>query len=165
VRVQDARYQALVGDYEDTVLRAQAEVENAIASFLGSRRQVELLGESVRAAARAVDLADLQYREGATDYTRVLNSQQFLVTEEDRLVTTRADVALSVASLYKALGGGWEIREGESFVSPAVAEQMRDRTRWGGTVEAKGQEDQVEDASSGTEKSRWWRWRAWWPQW
>jgi NodT family efflux transporter outer membrane factor (OMF) lipoprotein len=165
VRVQDARYQALVGDYENTVLRAQAEVENSIASFLGARSQVGLLTDSVGAATRAVELADLQYREGATDYTRVLDSQQFLVTEEDRLVTTRANVALSVASLYKALGGGWEVREGESFVSPEVAEQMRDRTRWGGTVEASGQERQVEDASSGTEKSRWWRWRAWRPQW
>ena len=130
IRVQDARFQALVSDYEDAVLRAQAEVENAIASFLGARRQVAFLTDSVDAATRAVELADLQYREGATDYTRVLDSQQFLVTAEDRLVTTRADVALSVASLYKALGGGWEIREGEALVPARVAKQLREPSWW-----------------------------------
>jgi NodT family efflux transporter outer membrane factor (OMF) lipoprotein len=166
VRVQDARFQSLVGTYEDTVLRAQAEVENAIAAFLGAERQVEYLDRSVAAAERAVDLADLQYREGAADYTRVLNSQQFLVREQDRLVATRGSVALSLTSLYKALGGGWELRVGDNFVTEEAAGQMRQRTRWGSLVESAGQERDVEAAGSGTEADRgWWRWRWWWPKW
>jgi NodT family efflux transporter outer membrane factor (OMF) lipoprotein len=166
IRVQDARFQALIGDYEDTVLRAQAEVENAIASFLGAQKQVDFLGRSVGAAARAVDLADLQYREGAVDYTRVLNTQQFLVDEQDRLVSTQGSVALSLTSLYKALGGGWELRVGDSFVTEEAAAQMRERTRWSNLVEAEGQERDVEAAGSGTEADRgWWRWRWWWPKW
>jgi NodT family efflux transporter outer membrane factor (OMF) lipoprotein len=131
VRVQDARYQALVADYEDAVLRAQAEVENAIAAFLAAQRGVELLERSVEAAQLAVDVAYTQYREGATDYTRVLNTQQFLVGVQDRLVATRGDVALNLTALYKALGGGWERRTGQPFVTPEQAEQMRERTRWG----------------------------------
>jgi NodT family efflux transporter outer membrane factor (OMF) lipoprotein len=166
VRVQDARFQALVGDYEDTVLRAQAEVENAVASFLGAQRQVDFLDRSVAAAARAVDLADLQYREGAVDYTRVLNTQQFLVDEQDRLVDTQGSVALSLTSLYKALGGGWELRAGDSFVSEAAAAQMRPRTRWGDLTQTEGQAHDVEASASGTEAERgWWRWRWWWPRW
>jgi NodT family efflux transporter outer membrane factor (OMF) lipoprotein len=166
IRVQDARFQALVGVYEDTVLRAQAEVENAIASFLGAQRQVDYLGRSVAAAARAVDLADLQYREGAADYTRVLNTQQFLVDEQDRLVATQGSVALSLTSLYKALGGGWELRVGDGFVTEEAAAEMSRRTRWGGLLNAEGQAEDVEAAGTGTEAERgWWRWRWWWPKW
>src|SRR5262249_44892976 len=62
VRVQDASFQALIGDYESTVLQAQGEVENAIAAYLGTQRQVIFLTGSVGSAARAVELAEFQYR-------------------------------------------------------------------------------------------------------
>lgn len=166
VRVQDARFQALIGDYENTVLRAQEEVESAIAGYLGVQRQVAFLTGSVASATRAVELADFQYREGAVDYTRVLTSQQFLVGEQDRLVTTKGSVAVNLASLYRALGGGWELRAGSDFVSDGVKAQMRERTNWGDMLST---EDQVEDigaASSGTEGDQgWWRWRTWTPKW
>jgi NodT family efflux transporter outer membrane factor (OMF) lipoprotein len=143
VRVEDARYQALVGDYESTVLAAQAEVESAIAEFLGAQKQVDFLSRSVEAARRAVQVADTQYREGAVDYTRVLNTQQFLVQGQDRLVDTKGTVALSLTALYKALGGGWQMREGHGFVSHETGEQMRARTWWGKLVE----EDRVRKVS------------------
>ncbi|MGH2616480.1 MAG: efflux transporter outer membrane subunit [Thermomicrobiales bacterium] len=131
VRVQDARFQALVSDYENTVLRAQQEVENAIAGYLGAQHQVGFLTGSVESAARAVELADLQYREGASDYTRVLDTQQFLVTAQDRLISTKGTVALNLIALYRALGGGWELRQGQDFIPEEIKVQMRERTRWG----------------------------------
>jgi len=166
IRVQDARYQALVGEYESTVLNAQAEVENAMAAFLGAQRQVEYLTRSVESAARAVDVADLQYREGAVDYTRVLNTQQFLVGEQDRLVNTRGSVALNLTSLYKALGGGWERRVGQNLLPEESRQQMQKRTRWRHLLTAEGQSADVDAAASGTEGDPgWWRWRWWWPRW
>jgi NodT family efflux transporter outer membrane factor (OMF) lipoprotein len=166
VRVQDARYQALVGDYETSVLRAQAEVENAIAAFLGARRRVEHLERSVAAASDAVEIADVQYREGAADYTRVLNTQQSLVTEQDRLVSTRGTVALSLTAIYKALGGGWELRAGENFVPQESEAEMRSRARWGAMLATDGQQADIAAAGTGTEGDRgWWRWRRWWPRW
>jgi NodT family efflux transporter outer membrane factor (OMF) lipoprotein len=137
VRVQDARYQALVSDYEDAVLQAHAEVENSIAAFLAAQRRVEMLSRSVEAAQRAVDVAYTQYREGATDYTRVLTTQQFLVGVQDRLMATKGEVALNLTALYKALGGGWEWRAAQPFVTDEQAEQMRKRTRWGGMLDAR----------------------------
>jgi outer membrane protein TolC len=166
VRVQDARFQALVNDYVNTVLRAQAEVENAIAAFLGAQRQVADLVRSVGAAERAVELADLQYREGAADYTRVLNTQQFLVSAQDRLVGTQGAVALNLTALYRALGGGWELRQGQDFVSQETQEQMRQRTRWGEMLTTEEEQSEIEAAAHGTEHDRgWWRWRWWWPLW
>ena len=166
VRVQDASYQALVSDYENTVLAAQTEVENAIAGFLGARRQVDFLARSVDAARNAVTIADLQYREGAADYTRVINTQQFLLSEQDKLVSTRGAVALNLTTLYRALGGGWELREGKDFVPPETAKQMRERTYWGDRLSSEEQQEATKDAATGTESERgWWRWRWWWPQW
>jgi NodT family efflux transporter outer membrane factor (OMF) lipoprotein len=166
IRVQDARFQALIGDYENTVLRAQGEVENAIAAYLGAQRQVQFLTSSVGSANRAVELAEFQYREGAVDYTRVLNTQQFLVTEQDRLVATRGSVALNLVAMYKALGGGWELRIGKDLVPQETKQQMVERTSWGGMATTEEQAQDVDAAASGTESERgWWRWRWWWPKW
>ncbi len=166
VRVQDAAYQALVSDYENTVLNAQTEVESAIAAFLGARRQVEFLARSVDAARNAVSLADLQYREGAADYTRVINTQQFLLSEEDKWVSTKGAVALDLATLYRALGGGWELRAGNDFVPPETAKQRRERVDWGDRLGSEEQQTAPAKAATGTESDRgWWRWRWWWPHW
>jgi NodT family efflux transporter outer membrane factor (OMF) lipoprotein len=166
VRVQDARFQALIGDYENTVLQAQGEVENAIAAYLGAQRQVTFLTGSVGSAARAVELAEFQYREGAVDYTRVLNTQQFLVTEQDRLVATQGSVILNLVAMYKALGGGWELRVGKDLVPQETRQQMIERTSWGDMTTTQEQTQDLDAATSGTESERgWWRWRWWWPKW
>jgi NodT family efflux transporter outer membrane factor (OMF) lipoprotein len=164
VRVQDARFQAQIGAYETTVLRAQAEVESALAQYLGTQQRLAALDRSVAAASKAVELADIQYREGAYDYTRVLDTQQFLVTEEDRLVATKGSVALALTALYKALGGGWEIRMGKDFITDDQKTQMRERTDWGGMLDVDRREHAVEGAASGTEtKGGGFAPRAWWP--
>ena len=63
-------------NYENTVLFAQQEVEDALAAYLRGQERVRLLLESVRAAARAVEIANIQYQAGGADYTRVLNSDR-----------------------------------------------------------------------------------------
>ena len=85
VRFQDARFQELVATYSDTVLRAQQDVEDALVGYVNGLERVELLTSSVAAANRAVELSLVQYREGATDYTRVLNTQQSKLREDDSL--------------------------------------------------------------------------------
>ncbi len=136
IRVQDAAFQALISDYESIVLRAQGEVETAMAGFLGAQRQVLALTKSVESSMRAVDLAEQQYRGGIADYTRVLTTQDFLTVEQSRLVATRGAVALNLVALYRALGGGWELREGQDLVPEPIKEQMKERTDWGGMIDA-----------------------------
>jgi NodT family efflux transporter outer membrane factor (OMF) lipoprotein len=166
VRVQDARYQALIAEYENTVLRAQAEVESALAAYLGAQRRLAALERGVDASNRAVQLAEIQYREGAYDYTRVLDTQQFLVSEEDRMVATKGNVGVALTALYKALGGGWEIRMGRDFVTDDQKSEMRGRTSWGGMLDVDRREHAVAGAAAGTEaRGGGIAPRAWWPWW
>jgi NodT family efflux transporter outer membrane factor (OMF) lipoprotein len=166
VRVQDARYQALISDYEDVVLRAQQEVESSIAGYLGSKREGEALADAVVAAERAVDIALIQYREGATDYTTVINTQQVLVSQQDRYVTTRGNEILNLLALYKALGGGWELRDGDDFASDDTKKQMKARTYWGSLLDDETRAHQIEDATDGGKLPGWpARLGSWLPNW
>lgn len=131
VRVQDARYEQLLIAYENTVLRAAREAEDAMTAFVRSREETVFLKEAEAAARRAVDLALIQYREGANDYTTVLTTQQALVSAQDRSTSVQGDVAQSLIALYKALGGGWQIREGQALLPESTEEEMRERTHWG----------------------------------
>ena len=89
------------------------------------------LSDGVKAAERAVQLANIQYRDGAVDYTRVLNSEQFLVREQAVLIRARGDIATNLILVYKALGGGWELRKGQPFISIERQKEMSERTDWG----------------------------------
>jgi outer membrane protein TolC len=131
VRVQDARLQQLLVNYQNTVLRAAQEAEDSMTGFLRSREEEGFRAQSETAAQRSVDLALTQYREGATDYTTVLNTQQTLVEQQDRLTGVRGNVAQSLIAMYKALGGGWQIRQGKEILPEQTKEQMSERTNWG----------------------------------
>jgi NodT family efflux transporter outer membrane factor (OMF) lipoprotein len=135
VRAQDAAFQQAVLSYQNTVLQAQQEVEDALASFLGAQASVALLAEAVAAARRSVDLATIEYREGATDYTTVLTAQQNLLEQQDQLAVTQGSVAQGLISLYRALGGGWQARADEAFVRADIKDAMAARTDWGRLLE------------------------------
>jgi outer membrane protein TolC len=131
VRVQDARLQELVIAYQNTVLTAQQEVEDNLASFLRFGERARLLAESTAAARKAFDLAVLQYRQGLKDFTTVLVAQQSLLTQQDNLAVTLGNIAGSLVGVYRALGGGWEVREGKELVPREVSDEMAKRTNWG----------------------------------
>lgn len=145
VRVQDARFQQLLLNYENTVIRAHREVEDAMVSFLRSQERQQFLFDGVEAFKRAVDLSLLQYSEGFIDYQRVLDTQRSLTLQQDEYVTASGTVALSLIGMYKALGGGWEIRKGEDFISEDIKQQMSERTNWGNLLEQEELEPPIEE--------------------
>jgi NodT family efflux transporter outer membrane factor (OMF) lipoprotein len=110
IRVQEARFQQLAGQYQNIVLQANAEAENSLIAFLKAQQQVQSLSVSVEAASQSVQLVMTQYREGAVDFNRVFNIQQFLTQQQDQLAVAQGSVAQNLIQLYRALGGGWEIR-------------------------------------------------------
>ena len=131
VRVQDAKFEQLIVAYQSTALAAAREVQDGLQGFLRTQEQVEFLGQAVDASKRAADLALVQYQEGATDYTRVLNTQTGLLQQQDALTAARGEVVSNLVATYKALGGGWQIREGHDYIVPSMVETMEERTDWG----------------------------------
>lgn len=140
VRVEDARFEQAVANYENTVLRAAREVEDGLTRFLTAQERVGFLTDGVSASQRAVELSLVQYRDGVADFTRVLDAQEFLVQQQDALSATRGDVARNLVAIYKALGGGWQIRAGQPFIPESIREGMQERSNWGDLLDL----DQVE---------------------
>ena len=131
VRVEDARFQQALTNYQNSVLKASEEVQDGIVGFLKTLEATSAQQNAVTAARRSVELASLQYREGAIDYQRVLDSERTLLQEDNNLVNLRSNAATNVISLYKALGGGWEMSIGQPFVPNAIMIEMQNRTNWG----------------------------------
>ena len=131
VRVQDARLQELLINYEDTVLTAAQEVEDGMTGYLKSQEAAVSAQNAATAAQRSVELAVVQYREGAVDYQRVLDAQRSLLEEENTLAQTQSSIATNLIALYKALGGGWELRQGQQVVTDSTRAEMENRTNWG----------------------------------
>jgi outer membrane protein TolC len=76
-------------------------------------------------------IARLQYQGGETDFTTVLNAQQSALSAEDALASARGNVDQGIIAAYRALGGGWEVREGRELISDEVKAEMKRRTNWG----------------------------------
>jgi NodT family efflux transporter outer membrane factor (OMF) lipoprotein len=131
VRVQDARFQQLLVDYRNTVLKAAQEVEDALAGFLNGQQAVISEERAVASAQRSEEIAVVQYREGAVDFQRVLDAQRVLLERQNSLAQMRSEVLVNVIALYKALGGGWQGRLSEPIVPAETQTEMTERTDWG----------------------------------
>jgi NodT family efflux transporter outer membrane factor (OMF) lipoprotein len=110
IRAQDARFQQLVAAYQQTVLQANEEAENAIVAYLHFTDQIKVLEESASQAREAERVAQVKYREGEIDFNRLFTVQQLLLSQQENLAGARGNAARSLVDLYRALGGGWEIR-------------------------------------------------------
>ena len=135
VRSQDAQYQAAIFAYQNTVLAAQREVEDGLVGFAKSQEQAAALTRAVAASRRSLDLAVVEYRQGQTDYTTVLTAEQNLLRQADQLAIARGNVPQGLIGVYRALGGGWQLRQGHDFVPDDVKTVMAKRTDWGGLLD------------------------------
>ena len=130
IRIEDARFQQSLVVYQDTVLRAAQEVEDGLTGYLKSREAAVFSENAAASARRSADIAFTQYREGAVDFQRVLDALRSLLQEENALAETRSAIATELISLYKALGGGWELRQGQPVIPDGMRQEMEKRTRW-----------------------------------
>jgi outer membrane protein TolC len=110
VRRNEARFEKAAFRYQQTVLNANKEVENALIAFQKSQERAERLKNAVVATKRSVELAIIQYREGAIDFERIFNLQNVLVRQELDLAAARAETSLSLIEVYRSLRGGWQVR-------------------------------------------------------
>jgi NodT family efflux transporter outer membrane factor (OMF) lipoprotein len=123
VHVQEARTQELIAAYQNQVLTAAQEAQTALRGFLRSREQADALGRSVTAAVAATQLGVGQYKSGTVSFTPVFQFQVSQVTVQDQLAVAQGNIALNLINVYRALGGGWELRLHRSGAAP-VSEQL-----------------------------------------
>ena len=136
-------------NYQNTVLQAAQEVEDAMVGFLQTQEQTRLLSESVVQYQLSVDLSLIQYREGLASYQRVVDAQRYLTQQQDNLASTTGSIAINLVAMYKALGGGWELRHGKDFVSGKTREEMRKWTDWGNLLPPEDLSKDLEPPSAG----------------
>ena len=126
IALEDATFQEKAVAFQNTVLKANEEAENGIITYLKSHDRVEAYTRSVAADVKAVKVALAQYSAGTVDFNRVSLLEQNLVGQQDSLAQAQGEIALGLISVYKALGGGWEIRLSDCnqhLPAPAVASQ------------------------------------------
>jgi outer membrane protein, multidrug efflux system len=111
-RAEQSRY-----SYEQTVLTALREVEDALAGVRASRNQVAAQQTQVDALRRALRLAEMRYQSGASSYLDLLDAQRSLFGAELSLAQVQGQQATAAVTLYKALGGGWPVTPADSAPS------------------------------------------------
>jgi NodT family efflux transporter outer membrane factor (OMF) lipoprotein len=110
IRVQDALLQTAAVDYQNLVLQAGREVEDGIVLFLRSQSQTKQLTDSAKEAKIAATEAVVLSKDVKFDLNTAFVTSNFLVTQQDNLAISRGNIALGLIQVYKALGGGWEMR-------------------------------------------------------
>lgn len=108
IKAADASAAASLAQYEQTVLNALEETENALVNYNQEREQRALLASAAKASERADELAHLRFNEGVSDFLTVLDTELRLLQDQERLALSETATATALAALYKALGGGWE---------------------------------------------------------
>lgn len=108
IQAQEARTEQSLRAYEQTVLLALEETENALGSYRREQARRSSLASAAASSRRAVDLADQLYRQGLTAFQDVLDAQRSLLDIESQLVSSEQTVATNLVAIYKSLGGGWD---------------------------------------------------------
>lgn len=135
VRVEDARLQQLIEQYQRGVREAAREADDAASGLVRSLQSAEIRQQAAQAAQRSLALASSQYREGFADFQRVLDAQQLLLQQQDGYLVSRGNAVGSLVALYKALGGGWDPQR--PVIAPDTRQQMQQRTDWGDLLDSR----------------------------
>lgn len=124
IEAHTARGEQSLAQYEQTVLTAIEEVENALVAYTQEHLRQRALASAVEANRRSVALANEQYARGLGDFLNVLDAQRSLYNAENQLVQSERAIIANLIALYKALGGGWEVTPPALYqASPAPGAQ------------------------------------------
>jgi len=136
VRVQDARLQQSIENFQNRVLQAAQEIDDAAISVVKTAEQQRLLSDALHAAERSLELANKRYQEGYADFQRVLDAQRSLFSQAERELVNQGKHISAVISLYRAIGGGWLNTPVEQLIPEDMRKTMQDRSDWGDLLSA-----------------------------
>lgn len=109
IKAADANAEANLAQYEQTVLNALEETENALVAYDRDRSRRALLASAAKASENAHHLAHLRFEEGIADFLTVLDTETRLLQDQSQLAQSETATATALVAIYKTLGGGWEI--------------------------------------------------------
>ena len=109
IKAANANAESSLAQYQQTVLNALEETENALENYNRERARQALLFSAAQASVRAEELAQLRFNEGVSDFLTVLDTELRLLDDQDKLAQSETTTATALAAVYKALGGGWEV--------------------------------------------------------
>src|SRR3974377_1648310 len=110
VHLQDARTQELIASYQNTILTAAQEVQTALRAFLRSQEQADALARSAAAAVEAMAIETRLFNTVRADVNRLFTLANARLQAQTQLAAAQGNIALDLINVYRALGGGWELR-------------------------------------------------------
>jgi multidrug efflux system outer membrane protein len=105
LRGAEASTREALASYDQAVLRALEETENALVSYREQQERLVKLNDQVRESTRAASIARTRYREGVADFLELLDAERTALQAEDEVALAEAGVFTSAVAIYKALGG------------------------------------------------------------
>lgn len=96
-----------VNQFNQTVLTAVQETDNAMNAYRNSIKQIVALREVCNQGQETLTLSLDLYKQGLTPFQNVLDAQRSLLAYENQLVQARGNSLLQLIAMYQALGGGW----------------------------------------------------------
>ena len=131
VRLQDARLQQAIENFQGKVLEAAKEIDSAAISVVKTRELEGMLLQSVVAAERSLELANTLYVEGYADFSRVLDAQRSVFSQATNELANRGNHISAIISLYRSLGGGWVDTPIDQLIPESTRDTMESRSDWG----------------------------------
>lgn len=107
IRLQQAQLDETINQFNNTVLTAMQEVDNAMSAYKNSIKQIVACREMLNQGKEVFNLSLDLYKQGLTPFQNVLDSQRSLLTYENSLVKAKGYSLVCLVQMYKALGGGW----------------------------------------------------------
>jgi multidrug efflux system outer membrane protein len=108
IKAAGARNEAQLAAYQQTVLLALEETENALSDYGRERQRLAHLEKAAAASVQAADLATQRFEGGVADFLTALDAYRTALEAEDLLAASQTKAATALIALYKALGGGWQ---------------------------------------------------------
>lgn len=102
-----ARAEGALSQYQQTVLQALEEAENALTAYERERQRLQYLREAAKSAEEAAKLARERYKDGVASFLDVLEAERAALVAQSDVVASQTRVATAWVSIYKAMGGGW----------------------------------------------------------
>ena len=111
IKIQEAVTAELLAEWQNTVLAAVEDVQNAMYAYIQQAKRRQLLEDSVAASLRSVELVQSLYQSGLTDFQNVLDTQRTLFLQQDNLAISNGLLLQDLVLIYKAFGAGWQNQE------------------------------------------------------